>query len=543
MARRGIIIAAIVIAVAICITFALLVASQKPQVATPATHRISAKLACPEWPQVSVEYARNFKLKRIGPHYLLLVDSEGQRFILVPRGCPPPRNVTNARVIYVPVRRVVYFSSTEVALLYRIAEYTHNYSLLRTVIGICFRSIWLPVVKQLVANNTIRFMGFSWNPNFELIVASKPDVVVLYTGLPQMEQVYNKLRNYNLTVLVDNEWLEHSFLARFEWIKFIGALYGPKYLKAANEIFNKVKLTYEKIISEAKNLPKVRFAWLTVYAGRIWVPRVDSYVVKTLSNMSGIYVFNATTLAGTGATTISPEFVSARIVNADVIVISSWPPWTKSLDDVAQIVQTLPKSRAVKLHRTFMLHPSYWQLGYAYTDKLLIDLFSLLHPLQAVKLFPSHLRRFFIYVYFSNYREKIGKVRPITLTWEGYYIILRDLDGRTILLTPWGVKPSNVKYNELIEIPSKVYLSPKCFIAIQNVTQIKPLFGRVVFKLSSLREISTVNGTVIVDYREVSLVPKHIKAKIVVIDCGDRSQELKVLLLILGYYDLSYMLS
>ena len=547
MPQRSTIVITVVVAAAICTIIALLVAWQGAHAPRGggAVPKAKAHLACPTWPNVKVEYAKRFKLELLSPHYLLLTDSEGQKYILVPRGCPPPpRNLTGisgVRILYVPVRRVVYFSSTEVALLYRIAEYTHRYDLLRTIKGICFKAIWLPVIKDLVANGTIKFMGYSWNPNFETIVATKPDVVVLYTGLPQMEQVYSKLKSYNLTVLVDNEWLERSFLARFEWIKFIGALYGPEYLRAADEIFNHVKQVYTRVIEAAKGLPKVSFAWFTVYMGRIYAPRVNSYVVLTLENMSGSYVFKTSTLRGTGAVTISPEFVSMRIVNADVIVISSWPPWTKSLNDTIQVARTLPRAKAVKLHRTFMLHPSYWQLGYAYTDYLIIDLFSLLHPLAAIRLFPSHLRKFFIYVYFDGTREKIGRIKPIVITWRGYYAILKDLRNNTILITPWGVKPRGVTYSELIEVPSDVYLSPKCSAVISNISQIKPLLGIHVFRLSSLEEISNVKGVVIVDYSEASLL-KRSGGKLIVINCDDRDQLLKVLLLALGYYDASYLI-
>ncbi len=542
MARRGIEIAIIVIAAALCIIFALLAATQGHKLVSTSRAVAVSKAVCPAWPQVEIKYAKRFKLERVSPHYLLLVDSEGQKYLLVPRGCPPPHNVTGVRIIYVPVRRVVYFSSTEVALLYRIAKYMHNYSILRTISGICFRSVWLPIVKDLVANHTIKFMGFSWNPNFELIIASRPDVVVLYTGLPQMEQVYEKLKSYNLTVLVDNEWLENSFLARFEWIKFIGALYGPKYLKAANDIFKHVEQVYEKVIKSAKGLPKVSFAWFTVYMGRIWAPRANSYVVRTLENMSGYYVFKAGTLRGTGAITISPEFVSVRVVNADVIVISSYPPWIRSLNDTLQVVKTLPKAVAVRLHRTFMLHPSYWQLGYAYTDYLMIDLFSLLHPMEAIRLFPAHLRRFFIYVYFDGKTEKLGKVKPVKLTWRGYYALLRDLRNSTILITPWGVKPRGVQFSEIIEVPSNVYLSPRCSTIIDTVRQIRPLVGIHIFRLSSLSDLSRINGTVIVDLSELSKLPKRTSAKIVVVNCSDKVQLLRVLLLLLGYYDLSYMI-
>ncbi len=535
----------------------------KPTVKTgrPVAKQAPSTLCAVTWPKVSVEYARLFVLKNLGSHYLLVRDAANRTFILVPRGCPPPRNTTGT-VIYVPVSRVVYFSTTEVALLYRIAAALHKPSLLRTVVGVTWRGVWwIPYIESLLKNGTIHYVGSSWQPNIEKIVALNPQLVVMYTGIPTMVNVMYKLEKVGLKVLVDNEWLEHSYLARFEWIKLIGALYGPEALEKAIRIFDETVDTVERIYEACRETRPVTYAWFVMYWGKFYLPGTKSYVVQALDKMHGVYVFQAKNLATVGSATATREFVDARIVNADLIIISGMPPYTTSLNTYVQALPDMPKAPAIRTFRVFELHPSYWQLGYAYTDKVLLQLASLLHPEK----FRGIYRTFFIPLYYSNRELKIDNV---TVLWRGYYEILTDALGNKFLIIPWGLLNQTKYFNpkafpaigqleqDLKTVNAVVQTPVRRVVVYRTCVQyIRDLgFGRSIVQIlnntTNLTSIVKLHPQVVIlDSRYVEPQAKptikrlivQYRIPIIVLNCGEKSSGF-VISLLYNYPDLGYEL-
>ncbi len=510
------------------------------------------------WPNVTVRYARLFRILYTGKYYLIVKDAENHTFILVPNGCPIPKNVSGY-VVHVPVSRVVYFSTTEVALLYRLAMYLHNITMLRTIVGVTWRGVWwVPYIQNLVSNGTIKYVGSSWHPNIEEIVSLNPQLVVMYTGIPTMVQVMYKLEKSGLEVFVDNEWLEHTYLARFEWIKAIAALYGPKVLNASKYIFLKVEHMLDRVYRECRNTSRVTYAWLVMYWGKFYLPGTESYVVKALRKMNGIYVFYSKGSKRIGAITANREFVDSRIVNADVIVISGFPPYTSSINPYLKALPDLSRSPALKTFRIFVLHPSYWQLGYAFTGKVILQLASILHPEE----FKGVYRTFFIPIYYNN---KVMEVNDVTIIWRGYYEVIKDYFGNKILVIPWGMLRQLKYYNPriftVLEQLKKDYAT--CNSTIQTpVDRVVAYYTCVKYihmlgfdsSIINVLRSDNINineivkmkpQVVILDSRYVStgIVKKleNYRIPVIVLNCGIRSSGF-IISLLYNYPDLGYRL-
>ncbi len=560
----GVVIAIIVIIIAGVLSYIYIshtgktTISRKTTTVTRPTHVTTKAPTCRvTWPTVTVEYARLFKIINTGKYYIIVRDAANHTFILVPRGCPVPRNVKGT-VIYVPITRAVYFSTTEVALLYRIAEALHDMSLLRTVKGVTWRGVWwIPYMQELLTNGTTKYVGSSWHPDIEEIVALNPQLVILYTGLPTMVQIMNKLEKAGLRVFVDNEWLEKSYLARFEWIKAIGALYGPRALSAAARVFENAVKTVDQIYGECRGLPKVRYAWLVMYWGKFYVPGTESYVVKALSKMGGEYLFTSKTLRRVGSATISREYIDARIAYAQVIVISGFPPYTTSLNPYVKALPDMVKAPALKSFRVFEYHPSYWQLGYAYTGKVLLQLASILHPEK----FRGVYRTFFIPLYFSDKTENIAGT---AITWRGYYEVLKDALGDRILIIPWGLtrqlKYFNTKafpalgtlekdlksVNAIIETPvHRVVVYYTCANYIEKLGFKKSIVEEIKGNIDVANIVRLHPDVVILDIAHVkkSTVRQLLEHKIpvIVLYCSNMKSGF-IISLLYNYPDLGYML-
>ncbi len=421
---------------------------------TPSTPQTATKMERVTLTPIPVKYAKLFSLWRWG-RYIVVRDAVGNIFVLVPRGSEKPSASDIAKlremlkvngslyVLEVPVKRVVYLSTTEVALLYRLAKEMNDLELLRSIVGVSWRRPWwFPEVQELVDNGTIKFCGSIYSLDYECLVKLSPELVVMYTGTKSSDKVYEKLRSLKLVVAVDNEWLEKSYLARFEWIKFIAAFYGEKALSKAFEIFNKVESVYLELRKEFGAAgKKISFLWFTPTTRYgIWAPKADAYPVKFLESIGGVYVLKNAVPRGGGSVRIDKEVLASAARKADIVIVASYPPYIKSIDDVARIVgDWFLDIPAVKRHRVYFYTPSYWQLGYAYTEKVLLDLASILHP-EAIRNSSSvlygHVRTFFHHLWRASESMKLRFCKGFRVEYRGFYKIVTDYINNTWIVVP-----------------------------------------------------------------------------------------------------------
>jgi len=403
--------------------------------------------------EIPVVYARHFRLWNAS-RFIVAEDAEHQLFILVPRGVEVPSNATISAVlkgigvkprrifvVRVPIERGVFLSTTEVALLYRIAKAMNNLSMLDTVVGVSYGQWWIPVVPKLLKSGRAKVVATYSGVNYEAILALKPDVVFMYTGFPAMERALAKLESLGLKVAVDNEWLENSYLARFEWIKFIAAFYGPRALEKAIEIFNRVAEIHNELVLALKQYAEITgkhptFLWFyPSLKWGIWAPKRDAYPIKYLESIGARYVLASYVPNGTGSTPINKELIAKVACSADVWIISGSPPYINSVDDIAKVLGSwIYRCPAVENHRVYFYSPSYWQLGYAYTELVLKDLASIMYP--SAPILKGYERTFFHHLWRKGVTISLAGV---SITYEGFYKVVRDASGRLWIVVPFDL--------------------------------------------------------------------------------------------------------
>ena len=312
--------------------------------------------------------------------YKVVKDANNRTLLLIPRGAAPPAGVGGI-VVQVPVERVVLLSSTQAALLVRLMEYRPE--IIDTIAGIAWGGEYewyLEDIKEALEENRIRDVGAAWQPDFEAILALNPDVMFIYTfpgsTLPA------KLDEVGVVYAVDNEWLENTALGRFEWIRFLATFYNMDY--EAWLIFREVEGRISEIISKirAADQPPPKVAWFSIFKGKVYVSRGESYVANALYDLGADYIFKD--IKGTGSITVTLEELVTRVIDADVIIYSSTR--IESKEDILKEAPELADSKAFIEDRVYIFAPPYWQLGLAYTDEWYLDLAAILYP----ELFKGH---------------------------------------------------------------------------------------------------------------------------------------------------------
>ena len=343
--------------------------------------RISAE------PKIGVKYARLFQVTYDGP-VKVVRDAEGQAILLIPRILSAQRDLVNyysnkyspQLVIYTPVERVVLMSATQVAMLLRLEQECRVNIINTSILGIMWgkQYTWyVPRIADMLEKGMLKDFGAANSPNVEAMVASKPDLVVIYTyaGSP----VFRSLKNAGLPVVVDNEYLEQTLLGRFEWIKFLALFYNLD--SCAESLFNRVESTIYSIrISIANQFPaesqRPLVAWFSVWRGTIYAASPASYVVDAITMAGGRYVFGDMPYGR-----VSQEVVIARSNSIDILIYSSSIDYgPKNIAELLKAAPFVSDVRAVKEGRVYLFAPTYWQLGTAYPEDIVRDLIKIFYP-------------------------------------------------------------------------------------------------------------------------------------------------------------------
>ncbi|MCX8203628.1 MAG: ABC transporter substrate-binding protein, partial [Nitrososphaeria archaeon] len=236
----------------------------------------------------------------------------------------------------------------------------------------------------------IAAVGAAFSPNYEAIVALRPDLVMIYTypGDP----IPSKLAELKLPYVVNSEYLEDTLLGRFEWIKFVGAFLGLD--EEARTVFRYVEasyqLTVEKVAGaiDAKLATPKKIVWFSVFRGTVYVAAGGSYVAKAIGDLKGVYAFSD--VRGTGSGTVTMEELVKRAADADVIMLST--DLVASLDALLAEVPGLAGSKAVREGRVFRYNSNIFQLGYYDTEGWFRDLAAVLYP----ELFKDHQLNYYV---------------------------------------------------------------------------------------------------------------------------------------------------
>ncbi len=342
---------------------------------------VLVSLALSAQPMVTTDYATGFSIKDHGSYKLVTVTrpwpgaKQQFRYLLVRRGTPVPSGYAGVPVIHTPIRSIVELSSTFLAETVELGE-------TQTIKGVEHLSyVYSPQVREGIKAGHIQTVGEGQSLDIEQLIKMNPDVVMT-SAFGGASDVYPKLQEAGLPVVINGDWAEPTPLGRAEWIKFISLFYdkGPE----ASKIFGRVASEYHRLSNLAQSAPSKP----TVFANAPWqgtwgMPGGQSYVAKLFRDAGADYLWASNDSAGT--LFLDFEAVFSRAANADYwINPGAW----KSL---AEATATDPRFAQFKAFRERHLYNSiarttpdggndYWESGPANPQRVLADLIEIFHP-------------------------------------------------------------------------------------------------------------------------------------------------------------------
>ncbi|MDR2732439.1 MAG: ABC transporter substrate-binding protein [Fibromonadaceae bacterium] len=312
-------------------------------------------------------------------------DRERHRWVLLDSNTSEngiPDSLKNLPKIKVPVKKAVVLSTTAIAFMERL-------DLLDRVIAVENRNlIYSEKMQHLIDSLSIREVGSGNSLDLETILVLHPGIVLTFGTGSSIYDDYPRLKTANVPAVLTAEWMESHPLARFEWLKVFGILFGKE--SEANSIFAETLNRYNSLAGMAKN-SKSKPTVLTGYPqGSEWLAGGgNSYFAKFLRDAGAKYIWENN--PQTGTITLGIETALQSGMQAEFWLHPSL--WASK----AEIMRNEPRMAMFPLWQTGKIHQSskrtgkngsrdFYESAVAYPDLVLADLISIFHP----EVLPEH---------------------------------------------------------------------------------------------------------------------------------------------------------
>ncbi len=140
------------------------------------------------------------------------------------RDCILPDSLISLPRLHLPLQRVVVMSTTHLALL-------EELQVLDRVVGVGrLDFVQLPLVLQRMKEGKVVEVGYGPSIQVEKVLELSPEAVITFGVGDEKMDDYGQLQKAHIPAIVFSEWMEAHPLARLEWIRLAGVLFGKSRL-------------------------------------------------------------------------------------------------------------------------------------------------------------------------------------------------------------------------------------------------------------------------------------------------------------------------
>ena len=237
---------------------------------------------------VAFKYARLIHVERHDGYTLARVDNPWKvgktlhTYVLVPNDAPLSQQLPQGTVVRTPLRRSIIFTSVHAAL-------ADQFAAQKQVAGVAdSKYIKVPFVMEGCADGTLVDCGDGMNPLVEKIIDAGADAILLSPF--ENSGGYGRLEDVGIPLIECAEYMEQSPLARAEWMRFYGMLYGKEH--EADSLFALVDSSYHALMTLAATSNISRTVLMDKQTGSVWyVPGGRSTIGRMLDDAGARYPF------------------------------------------------------------------------------------------------------------------------------------------------------------------------------------------------------------------------------------------------------------
>ena len=261
---------------------------------------------------IAFRYARLIHIEQHQDYRLVTIDNPWKpgktlhRYVLVPYG-ETPSHLPDGTLVRIPLRKSIIFTSVHAALV----DQLHAQEQVAGVADLKY--IKVPFVQEGCRNGKLIDCGDGMNPLVEKIIDAQADAILLSPF--ENSGGYGRIEDVNIPLIECAEYMEESPLARAEWMRFYGMLYGREH--EADSLFAVVDSCYHNLCLRAKQSATKRSVLVDKQTGSVWyVPGGHSTIGRMLADAVCDYPFS--TDEHSGSLSLPFEAVLEKAGESDV---------------------------------------------------------------------------------------------------------------------------------------------------------------------------------------------------------------------------------
>ena len=231
-------------------------------------------------------------------------------------------------------------------------------------------------MQQRIRSGVIRDIGNSSSPSVETLVDLDPDAILLS---PYQDQKAGAVETLGVPLVQMVDYMESPPLARAEWIRLIGRLYGQG--DRADSIYSSVAESYRllcKKVAESEDRPVV-ITELPQPGGVWYIPAGQSYMAQMLADAGARYPWADT--EGSGSLALDEASMLEKGRDADYWIIRNYGQLSRSV--LLQSEPLLEHFRALSQGGVYVCDTSVSPLFDEFPfhpERLLADYIAIFHP-------------------------------------------------------------------------------------------------------------------------------------------------------------------
>ncbi|AGC78366.1 iron complex transport system substrate-binding protein [Nonlabens dokdonensis] len=331
--------------------------------------------------QIEIKYAKGFQIETTATGYKISIRNpwpeSAERFTFELLHAKDDdfwnsNNVSNA--IHIPIKSIVLTSTTHIPPLVLLNEEKSLKGFPST------DYISAPEVRTLIEDGKVEELGANETMNVERTIMLAPDLVMGFS-IDASNPVYQKIEKVGIPVIYNGEWVEKHPLAKAEWIKLFGVLYGKE--QQADSIFQSIENEYLNTLELVKNVKRPKVISGATWKEQWYLPYGDSWQGKILNDAGANYIYQETTGTGSLAYNIEKVLVDGNDA-AFWIAPAQYTSYSKMIEDNKsyQLFDAF-KNKQVYTHALTVGAKggvTYYEEASMRPDLVLKDLVKILHP-------------------------------------------------------------------------------------------------------------------------------------------------------------------
>lgn len=293
-------------------------------------------------------------------------------YLLVPDSIDLPASLPEGTVVRTPLRSALIYSSVHNSLV-------TEFGAIDAISGVCdAQYIHQKSLADRIADGRVADCGVGTSPNIERIISLNPDGVMLSPY--EDSGSYGKLGQLGIPIIECADYMETSPLARAEWMKFYGMLFGKE--DEAARMFAATESEYNSLKQLVANVgDKPRVLMDRLY-GQVWyVPAANSTMGIFIKDAGGRNPFD--TYDRSGSVGLTGEQVLFTAGDADIWLIRYSQASDKTMRELASDNAIYPQFKAFKENKVYGCNTSrvfFYEDVPFHPHWLLRDMISIFHP-------------------------------------------------------------------------------------------------------------------------------------------------------------------